>query len=107
MKALKSMATVMGIALLMTLPFMAIIGFKALSGTSTDVSSLGVFGPNATFTCEWKSEDGQQAIFTSLGGSRRFIDLSQRHIRVDVGTQYRLKSHRPHPWITKVYLVPA
>lgn len=96
----------------LTLYVMAIVavvlipsGLAAVSGMSTDVTDMIVFGQDNTLTCEWASVDGKEAIFTTEGGWRRFVDLSNQRTTAVVGAKYRLKHAMPTRWVQQTYLV--
>lgn len=77
-----------------------------LCGTPSDLHALtAYYGPSETFTCEWKSPNGQEALFQSSGGSRRFIDLGKSHADIKVGEHYDVQSHWSHKWASQLYLI--
>ena len=92
--------------LAMCIPFIVFVGLMAICGTSTDVTSLWVFGPNATFTCEWVNPLGTQAIFKSESGSLRFVDLSLGKTRGEIGRRYRI-GRTQMKFAQRTFLVPV
>lgn len=106
MKALKAIGVTVFVAFVMTLPVWAGVGLTAIAGSSTgDLESLRVWGSEVT--CEWVSPRGDEAIFRTPGGRRRFVDLTVRPLHVEAGKQYRLKATVLPKWGSRLYLVPA
>jgi hypothetical protein len=89
--------------------WMALIIFLALfpamyavenTGTPGDLIGLGFLAGRSTVTVEWVSPDGKEAVFSSLDGDRKLIELDEYQLKFTegglvVGQKYKVASE-PH-----------
>lgn len=106
MKNLKVIATVIGFSAAMWAPLALGLLLQFTGGSPSDIGSMAVFGPETTFTCEWASPDGSQAIFSTPSGDRRFIQMDKQS-SAEAGKHYRLWTTGCSRWNSKMSLVSA
>jgi len=104
---MKEWKTTVAFFVCMFSPFFLMYAYSAFSGSAANTLDLVVFGPSATFSCQWVSPEADQAVFETAGGSRKLVNLGQRDARAEVGKKYRLETKFLHRFAQRTYLVRA
>ncbi len=89
-------SVILGMALVCA-PMAADMIRKAFGGTSTELQSLGIYGRDAVFTCDYVAPSGDQALLTSAGGHRRLVDISKSS-KIQPGKHYKLFQRQLTRW---------